>query len=48
MGLLGRAGSFDCQTSTVVPAQTHTLNETVSVSKTCGVGVVPAGGANKR
>src|SRR6516164_2826268 len=34
------------QASTVIPAQTYTLNETASVSKTCGVGVVTTGGAN--
>ena len=45
MGLLVRAGAFDIKPRLSSP-QTHTLNETVSVSKTSGVGVVPAGGAN--
>ena len=45
MGLLVHAGAFDIKPRLSSP-QTHTLNETVSVSKTSGVGVVPAGGAN--
>jgi hypothetical protein len=45
MGLLGGAGVFDIKPRLSSP-QTHTLNKTVSVSKTSGVGVVPAGGAS--